>query len=175
MLLHFIRHGETDFNIGRRLQGARIDEPLNETGVRQIAELAPALPAFEVIYSSPLKRTLMSAEIIAAHTGKRILIRSEVSERDFGSLAGRTWDEIPGGAELRARDREFLYDYRPYGGECVADVEKRLRAFLAHAKAADHSSALVVSSMGVIRLAYKILANEHVIEIRNASVHSFRP
>ena len=42
MLLHFIRHGQTDFNIGRRLQGVGIDEPLNETGEKQVAELVPS-------------------------------------------------------------------------------------------------------------------------------------
>lgn len=174
MLLHFVRHGQTDFNVGRRLQGMGIDEPLNETGVRQIEELVPKLPeGFEVVFSSPLRRTLMSAEIIAARTGKPVVIRSEVSERDFGSLAGKTWDEIPNGAALQARDRELLYDYRPYGGESVQDVEARLRAFLDHARASGYRSGLVVSSMGVIRLAYQLLRDERVTEIRNASVHSF--
>jgi broad specificity phosphatase PhoE len=174
MLLHFIRHGQTDFNIGRRLQGVGIDEPLNETGEKQIAELVPRLPKdFGVIFSSPLKRTLMSAEMIARATEKAIVIRSEVAERDFGSLAGKTWEEIPDGAQLRERDRLLQYDYRPYGGECVQDVEKRLKQFLGYAKGTGYAAAIAVSSMGVIRLAYKLLRNEHVTEIRNASVHSF--
>jgi len=174
MLLHFIRHGQTDFNIGRRLQGVGIDEPLNETGEKQVAELVPQLPKdFGVIFSSPLKRTLMSAEIIARVTQKAIVIRAEVAERDFGSLAGKTWDEIPNGAQLREQDRLLQYDYRPYGGECVQDVEKRLKQFLDYAKGSGYAAAIAVSSMGVIRLAYKLLRNEHVLEIRNASVHSF--
>lgn len=174
MILHFVRHGQTDFNISHRLQGVAIDEPLNETGIKEMNDILPTLPSdFEVIFSSPLKRVLMSADIIAQHSGKPIVVRSEISERDFGSLAGKTWDEIPEGRKLQAIDKEAKYDYRPYGGEAVEDVEKRLNTFFAEAKASGYSSALVVSSIGIIRLVYKLLKGEHITEIKNASINTF--
>lgn len=174
MILHFVRHGQTDFNISHRLQGVAIDEPLNETGIHEMKDLLPSLPKnFEVIFSSPLKRVLMSADIIAEAAGRPVVIKTEISERDFGSLAGKTWDEIPGGKDLRAIDRENKYDYRPYGGESVEDVEKRITKFFEEAKGLGHTHALVVSSMGIIRLIYKLLKGEHVTDIQNASVHTF--
>lgn len=55
----------------------------------------------------------------------------------------------------------------------MQDVEKRLKQFLDYAKGSGYAVALAVSSMGVIRLAYQLLRNERVTEIKNASVHSF--
>ena len=174
MILHFVRHGQTDFNISHRLQGVAIDEPLNDTGVKEMKNLLPNLPKdFEIIYSSPLRRVLMSAQIISDSSGKPIISKTEISERDFGSLAGKTWDEIPHGRELQAIDKEHAYNYRPYGGEAVEDVKKRLDTFFKDAKSSGYSSALVVSSIGIIRLVYKLLKGEHITEIKNASVHTF--
>jgi broad specificity phosphatase PhoE len=174
MILYFVRHGQTDFNISHRLQGVAIDEPLNEIGIKEMNDILSQLPKdFEVIYSSPLKRVFMSAEIISESSGKLIITNKEISERDFGSLAGKTWDEIPNGRELQAIDKQHKYDYRPYGGESVEDVEKRLNKFLEDVKTSGYNSALIVSSIGIIRLVYKILKGEHVTEVKNASVHTF--
>ena len=174
MILYFVRHGQTDFNKTHRLQGIAIDEPLNEIGVGEVNESLPNLPKdFEVIYSSPLKRVLMSSEIISQYSHKPVVISDKISERDFGSLAGKTWDEIPNGRDLQDIDRQQKYDYHEFGGESVEDVKKRLNAFFKEVKNSAHSSVLVVSSIGIIRLVYKLLNNEDVIEIKNASVHKF--
>ncbi len=104
---------------------------------------------------------------------KPLIIREELNERDFGSLAGKTWDELPDGQELRRIDREQRYDYHPYGGESVEDVTERVRRFLAETKRSPYSKILVVSSVGILRVLYKILLNEEIHEIANASVHRF--
>jgi probable phosphoglycerate mutase len=174
MILYFVRHGETDLNAAYKLQGRALDEPLNENGVREIQELVPSLPTdFEIIYASPLKRVVASAEIIASHTGKPIVIREEISERDFGSLAGKSWDDIPNGAELEETDKRQAYNFHPYGGEAVDDVATRLQNFFEEVKTSGHPSALVVSSKGIIRLVYTILLGQNVVEIENASIHQF--
>ena len=70
MLIFFIRHGLTDYNIERRFQGS-LNIPLNADGVRQ-AETAAARCAqlrFERIYHSTLARAAQTAEIIAAASG----------------------------------------------------------------------------------------------------------
>lgn len=175
MNLYFVRHGQTNFNITHRLQGVAIDESLNEAGIKEMEELLPLLPKdFEVIYSSPLKRVMMSSQIISQKFGKEILITNKISERDFGSLAGKTWDEIPNGRELQKIDRDQKYDYHEFGGESVQDVQKRLEDFFAESKQSGKNSALVVTSIGIIRLVYKMLLNQDVIEVKNASVHQFR-
>jgi broad specificity phosphatase PhoE len=174
MILYLVRHGQTDFNKDHRLQGLLIDEPLNEKGIEETKAMLESLPKdFEVIFSSPLKRVLASAQIISDFSGKPILIREEIRERDFGSLAGKTWDEIPDGRKIQATDRELEYDYRPYGGESAEDVKKRLSVFLDELKKSSYSKVLAVSSIGIIRMAYYSLKNEKVVDVKNVSIHTF--
>ena len=62
------RHGETEWNVEEVFRG-RIDIELNETGMKQAELLAEYLRDVEIdaIYSSPLKRALKTAEIIAGY------------------------------------------------------------------------------------------------------------
>ncbi len=174
MILYFVRHGQTDFNVKHILQGSQFDEPLNTDGIKQMEDLIPQLPAdFEVIFASPLKRVLMSVEIIKKHFDKPVIIKEELSERDFGTLAGKTWKDIPDGEHLRELDRDQQYDYRSYGGESVADVKNRIEKFLQEAKSSGYNTALIVSSNGILRLLYKLFLNESVDNIDNASIHRF--
>jgi broad specificity phosphatase PhoE len=174
MIIYLVRHGQTDFNKNHQLQGRVFDEPLNSDGIKEINDLLPNLPKdFEVIYSSQHKRVLESAEIISNYSGKPIIINKNLEERDFGSLDGKTWNDIPGGHELQLIDIKQQYDYRQYGGESVEDVAKRFQTFLEEVKRSPYDISLVVSSVGVVRLFYKILLNEVVADIQNASVHKF--
>jgi broad specificity phosphatase PhoE len=174
MILYFVRHGQTDFNTTNRLQGAAFDESLNETGVKEMNALLPMLPKdFEIIYSSPLKRVFASAEIISEYSHKRIIVSENISERDFGSLAGKKWDDIPNGQTLQSIDRKQKYNYHPFGGESVQDVEKRVNRFCDEITSSGYAVAIVVSSIGIIRLVYKLFRGEEEIEVRNASVHKF--
>ena len=88
--LCLVRHGETDWNIAGILQGGR-DVPLNERGREQAHEMADAFAGagFVHAYASPLRRSLETAELIAArlrlppptsHTG--------LKERNFGDIQG---------------------------------------------------------------------------------------
>jgi len=174
MILYFVRHGQTDFNKEHRLQGIQFDEPLNADGVSDMQKLVKTLPTdFEVIYASALERVMASAEIISKKTGKPIITDSDITEKSVGTLAGKTWEEIPNGHELHEKDGLVEYDYRPYGGESVEDVEKRFRKFIKEVRKAN-KNALIVTSIGIIRIAYKLLlARKGKIEVKNASVHRF--
>ena len=87
-----VRHGETDWNRDGRLQG-RADVPLNDTGRRQAAELAPLLAggSWVVVLSSPLVRATETAEILAAaaglSTGAPV---ADLVERSYGEAEGLT-------------------------------------------------------------------------------------
>ncbi|MBW6496154.1 MAG: histidine phosphatase family protein, partial [Burkholderiaceae bacterium] len=61
-----IRHGETDWNVEKRIQG-HTDVPLNETGRAQALAMAfnAAHQRFAAIYSSDLARTLETARVLA--------------------------------------------------------------------------------------------------------------
>ncbi len=67
MKLILIRHGETEWNKQRRIQGCRSDTRLSPKGLAEADRLAAALrkERIDAIYSSPMKRASETAQIIA--------------------------------------------------------------------------------------------------------------
>jgi broad specificity phosphatase PhoE len=106
-LLTLVRHGETDWNRDRRIQGST-DIPLNDTGRAQARTAAGTLSG-EIIVSSDLSRARETAQIIAAQLGlPEPRAYRELRERSYGEAEGveaaefiRRWGEwhsaeIPG-------------------------------------------------------------------------------
>src|SRR5215211_9126850 len=89
------RHGETDWNREGRFQG-HADPPLNRTGRAQAFDLSRALAAEKLaaMYSSPLRRALETAEIVAASHGLEPVTVDGLREVDVGSWSGLTRAEI---------------------------------------------------------------------------------
>ncbi|HEY3961191.1 MAG TPA: histidine phosphatase family protein [Gaiellaceae bacterium] len=89
------RHGETDWNLERRWQGWA-DQPLNDTGRAQAAELAERLQhtPFDAVYSSDLLRAHETAEIVAAPHGVSVIADAGLREIDVGSFSGLTHTEV---------------------------------------------------------------------------------
>ncbi|HKL98945.1 MAG TPA: histidine phosphatase family protein [Mobilitalea sp.] len=95
MNIYLIRHGETDWNLEGRLQG-REDIPLNQNGMQQAKYCGRAFKNREIkkIITSPLIRAVKTAEIIAESIGiSQVLLDERLIERDFGPLAGLTYDK----------------------------------------------------------------------------------
>lgn len=90
-----VRHGETDWNAERRVQG-KSDRPLNETGLAQARALAAELAEqpLDAIYASDLSRAYETARIVAATRALPVEAIPELRERDFGSWEGLTDDEV---------------------------------------------------------------------------------
>jgi len=85
-----VRHGETDWNIAGILQGW-LDVPINERGRVQARQLADAFAgsAFSCVYTSPLARSLETAEIIADLLGlPPPVCHDGLKERNFGAIQG---------------------------------------------------------------------------------------
>lgn len=102
-----VRHGQTDWNAERRLQGAT-DIPLNDVGRGQARDAVAVLSgqAWDVVVSSPLSRAAETADIIAAGLGLGVARRLPgLMERGYGKAeglqAGPELDalRIPGGFE----------------------------------------------------------------------------
>lgn len=68
MKLYFVRHGETEWNVKKKIQG-KTDIPLNENGIRQAKELACQLVEEDIsvkhVYHSPQLRAAETARIAA--------------------------------------------------------------------------------------------------------------
>ena len=133
MSILLARHGETDWNVERRIQG-NTDIPLNENGIRQAHSLSSYLEREErekgvplsFVFTSPLKRAEETAEIV----GKRLAVPVEVipglEEMDFGVCEGKSW--LQAKAEY-AKEIEEWEDNKCYhkipGGESYQDVLER--------------------------------------------------
>ncbi len=89
MVIYVIRHGETDWNTKHWLQGTT-DIPLNQNGIEVAKITAEALKEvpFDVIFSSPLKRALQTAEILRRDRQIPLIVDERLREISFGSYEG---------------------------------------------------------------------------------------
>ena len=91
MEIYLVRHGVTDWNVQKRLQG-REDVPMNATGEAQANAAGKALSGISLDYilSSPLSRAIRTAEIIDGYVRCGKVVSEEgLTERSFGSLSGQ--------------------------------------------------------------------------------------
>jgi alpha-ribazole phosphatase/probable phosphoglycerate mutase len=93
--LWLIRHGEPVPESRGRCYGS-LDIGLSEQGRRQLISVAQRLKCekFSTIYTSPRKRAIQSADILATHRDCAVTIESRLREIDFGDFEGRSYDEI---------------------------------------------------------------------------------
>ncbi|MBO4521476.1 MAG: histidine phosphatase family protein [Alphaproteobacteria bacterium] len=129
---YLFRHGQTDMNAAGRWQGRGIDLPLNETGREQARELAAALTpaALEVVFSSPLKRAVQTAQIVAEILRIPVQIEQGLTEGCFGEAEGKTKQEInmlfpQTAADWHSLEEEFM-DVRFNGGETKREIQQRI-------------------------------------------------
>lgn len=86
-----VRHGETDWNVEKRIQG-HTDVPLNERGRAQALAMAfnAAHHRFQAIYSSDLVRAAETAQVLAQREGHEVKFLPQLRERHFGLFQGIT-------------------------------------------------------------------------------------
>ena len=101
-----VRHGETEWNVVEVFRG-RIDIELNETGIKQAELLAEYLSdsKVDVIYSSPLKRALKTAEIIAGYHRLDVEVAPSLIDLDYGKWQGLS--HLRKGLRMEHRYRPF--------------------------------------------------------------------
>jgi len=119
-----VRHGVTDWNRQRRFQGLT-DIPPNDEGISQANAAARRLRdvPFDLVVSSPLIRTVKTAEIIAAASRKSVSIDTDLIECDFGSFEGRSISEVMDEHGITAV--EALATILPSDGEPWPSVSER--------------------------------------------------
>jgi broad specificity phosphatase PhoE len=175
------RHGQTQWNSIRRLQG-QTDVDLDDVGVAQAAESAPRLAARTpaIIVSSDLARAASTAAALAALTGLPVELDARLRERDYGPWEGLT------SAQIRTLDPDAFtrwgsrHEGELPGIETLDELGKRAAAAFADAaERADGGTAVVVSHGGAARAgcatllgwpaevgqAMRILRNCHVTEL----------
>lgn len=167
--LYLVRHGETDWNRQRRIQGLT-DIPLNDTGRQQARATGMLLTRrrWDGIYSSPLSRARETARIIAAEVGLPApTLVDALVERNYGEAEGLDWMQV---------ESRFPHNATVPGRESREQVGARVIPVLMGLAAERPGEALlIVSHGGAIRAVLNEVepAASHGM-ITNGSVHSFR-
>jgi len=155
-----IRHGETDWNRERRLQG-HLDIPLNQQGMAQAERLANALLRqqlqFAALHVSELTRARQTAAAISQRLDLPLQTHRELKERHYGAFQGRTFDEarehIPQVYRLH-KERDLHFDLQ--GGESLLAFQQRIMHCMQQlAEQYAGQQILVVSHGGVLEMVYR--------------------
>lgn len=158
-LLFLIRHGATQANVRRPyvLQGRRTDLSLSEIGRRQALATRRALEdrSIRSVFSSPLKRALQTAEILAEPHGVAVECVQELIECDVGRWEGLSWQEV------RRQDGPYLDTFEsdpgsvPYaGGESFGQVQARAVPAIQRLIREHHDGNLIVVTHHVVARVY---------------------
>jgi probable phosphoglycerate mutase len=93
---YLFRHGQTDGNFEKRILGQKYDVSLNAKGIFQANELSDNMRdiPLQIIFTSPLKRALETAQIISQKNNIPFIIKDELKECNLGYAEGKLKSEI---------------------------------------------------------------------------------
>ncbi|WP_375201231.1 histidine phosphatase family protein [Hyphococcus sp.] len=130
--VYFIRHGQTEWNAERRMQG-QWESDLTELGRAQAKQTAAAVAALgvEAIYASPLRRASESAQALCKTSGLPATYDDRLKEWSAGDWSGCLYaDIVTRWPDEWAAWRKDMWGYRPPNAENFADLKERGAAFL---------------------------------------------
>jgi broad specificity phosphatase PhoE len=180
-IVYVARHGETDWNLAGRWQGAT-DVPLNARGREQAVELGERLKHHEIgaVVASDLSRARETGEIVAAILAVPFVgAHAGLRERGYGVIEGLTRDEC------RERHPEVFERASPGGllappgcepwdavaARMVSALEAFVRGELGPAAAAAGRRLLAISHGGAMRTFFSHASGILVPPVRNAAVY----
>ncbi|KAM9862847.1 histidine phosphatase family protein [Leucobacter sp. BZR 635] len=168
-MLALVRHGETDWNRARRIQG-RTEVPLNATGRAQALSAAELLsssaPApWASVHASPLGRAIETADIIADHLGLNAPgINGGLWERDFGEAEGLLVAESearwPGLRDVPAAER--IEDVAQRSADAIRELSQT------------HPGSVAVAHGAMLRAGLALLTGSDVPRILNGEIWLLR-
>ncbi len=184
--LLLIRHGETDWNVQRRLQGHQ-DIGLNSTGMKQAQALANALRTepLDAVICSDLLRARQTAQAIGSLQQLEPRIDVHWRERHFGGFEGQLISELEERfpteyAAWRARQIDSQFPVGVNGsGESIRQFHERIAtALLALSQRFAGKKIAVVAHGGVLECVYRIAQNlpldaAREVSMLNASINRF--
>lgn len=178
----FIRHGETAWNIERRIMGQG-NCPLTDLGQRQASAIADRLSQipFSVLYSSDLGRAVQTATRIAERSGKEIKLDADLREMSLGIFEGYVWEELKDvfpseWADYHPKEnRDYVV---PNGESRQQKFERSVGVINRIADAHPGETVVVVSHAGVLLDFFEFVlglepGNERRFMRKNATYNSF--
>jgi broad specificity phosphatase PhoE len=149
-----VRHGETDWNRIRRIQGGGSNILLNKRGEQQVSWLADRLEKERLlaVYSSPLDRALVTARAIAAPHRLGVQVEPALKEIEAGELEGKTITEVGKHfSHVLLDDLKGSELPRIPGGESLEETQRRgWEAIQKILKQYDQGTVVVVSHYFII-------------------------
>lgn len=175
MRLFLLRHGLTDWNVEKRIQG-RIDRPLSETGIAQIKLRALPEALRQVTwYCSPMLRARQTAELMEIQAPT---IEPALTEMNWGDWEGKILKPLRKQLGDVMRENEARgCDFCPPNGESPRQVQQRLEPWLNKLANRGEDCAAVVHK-GIIRCLYAMafdwdMQGESPIEFDWSQLHEF--
>ena len=149
-----MRHGITEYNTTRRFAGYS-DVEMSAAGYGQVEKLRDRLAneKIDAVYSSDLKRALVTAEVLSSGHKVDIVTCPELREMNYGNAEGLTFEEI---SRLYPEVAELIINFNLRlefpGGESFEGFTERVSKFLDGLnKHAPSQTILIVSHSGPIR------------------------
>jgi probable phosphoglycerate mutase len=180
---HFclVRHGETDWNVERRLQG-HTDIDLNDQGRQQAQQMAQALKAidlqFDYLYTSDLMRAANTANAIEHLFNVNAIADTQLRERHLGSLQGLTIEDAQRlKPELWQIHMQRNLEHDLVGGESIKQFASRIHGALEKIRRIHAGKTiLLVSHGGALDMMYRLACNqpleaEKAVSVPNASLN----
>lgn len=171
--LYIIRHGQTEWNVLRRLQGWN-NSNLTEQGIKDAERLSERLKHidFDYIYSSPQPRALDTANIIKANRSIDISLLDGLKEIGFGVWEGMSIDEI--NKKYDGHYNTYIntpHLYEPIDGESFEDIFKRVEESLKTIISKGGNNILIVSHGVTIKILTSIIKDIPLHELYNIPIH----
>jgi len=172
MEIYLIRHGETDYNKRRIIQGSGVNSSLNETGRAQGEAFFSHYQNidFQTVITSKLKRT---HQTVAQFLEKKLPWEQngDINEMNWGVHEGK-----PGTPEMKARYKEMIeewgkgnFAWKLEEGESAAELSGRVLRFLEHLKTRKEDRLLVCTHGRAMRCIIAMMRGEHLREMENVA------
>ena len=147
MKLIIVRHGATDFNLKRVIQG-QMDTELNEQGIEQAEELGLALADERIhqVFSSDLNRARSTtAAILRKNSHMPVEYSVSLRERHFGHLQNRHVSDLQAAVSHYSGNSE---DFTPIGGESLRAFHNRVGEFWQSIRTRYSEKTVLISAHG---------------------------
>ncbi len=131
-ILYLMRHGQTEFNLKKKIQGS-CDSPLTKEGQRQSKIAGEYFRknkiTFDSAYSSTQERANDTLEIVTDFKMPYERLKG-IKEWNFGVFEGESEDLNPRVEHLNPEDKSYGDFFVPYGGESAKEVQERMNKTL---------------------------------------------
>lgn len=165
--IYFVRHGETDWNKKKILQG-KLNSSLTDFGIEQTQKLSQKIATLniQIIISSPLERAIQTSKILSNGIIP-IVTDNLIEEMGFGELEGKTKEYFSKTYPKEYRNlwnNATQYDPSEFNGETFEELYGRAKQFLIKLKNIDNDKILVVSHGMMLKMIYLIIRNHSLSE-----------